>query len=100
MQYYAGLFGQQQHLHKRVRKIIVRETVTVDNAQRQILCRSFTFDDVKQALFDIDETKAPGPDGYTSGFFKKLWNCIVENFFFTAAILDFLQSGKLFFLSI
>ncbi|KAL2235610.1 UNVERIFIED_CONTAM: hypothetical protein Sindi_1293200 [Sesamum indicum] len=29
--------------------------------------------DVKQAVFDIDQDKAPGPDGYSSGFFKAAW---------------------------
>ncbi|KAL0439838.1 UNVERIFIED_CONTAM: hypothetical protein Slati_2466800 [Sesamum latifolium] len=32
-----------------------------------------TTDEIKQAVFDIDETKAPGPDGYSSGFFKAAW---------------------------
>ena len=35
-------------------------------------CKNFTEDDVKKSLFDIDETKAPGPDGYTNGFSRKL----------------------------
>ncbi|KAL0444904.1 UNVERIFIED_CONTAM: LINE-1 reverse transcriptase [Sesamum latifolium] len=32
-----------------------------------------TADEIKQAVFDIDKTKAPGPDGYSSGFFKAAW---------------------------
>ncbi|KAL2237308.1 UNVERIFIED_CONTAM: hypothetical protein Sindi_0922500 [Sesamum indicum] len=31
----------------------------------------FSPDDVKQAVFDIAEDKAPGPDGYSSGFFNR-----------------------------
>ncbi|GKE90349.1 hypothetical protein Tco_1567824, partial [Tanacetum coccineum] len=27
-------------------------------------------DEVKEGLFDIDDDKAPGPDGFTSKFFK------------------------------
>ena len=30
----------------------------------------FTPSDVKEAVFDIAEDKAPGPDGYSLGFFK------------------------------
>ncbi|KAL2246405.1 UNVERIFIED_CONTAM: Transposon TX1 uncharacterized protein [Sesamum indicum] len=33
----------------------------------------FTPEDVKNAVFDIPEDKAPGPDGYSSGFFKAAW---------------------------
>ncbi|KAK4384323.1 hypothetical protein Sango_3072300 [Sesamum angolense] len=29
-----------------------------------------TVDDVKTAMFDIEEDKAPGPDGFSSGFYK------------------------------
>lgn len=39
--------------------------------QHVILCAPFNSDDVKQALFDIDDTKVVGPKGYSSVFFKK-----------------------------
>ena len=31
---------------------------------------------MKEAIFDIDENKAAGPDGYSSGFFEKAWDYI------------------------
>ncbi|KAL0285028.1 UNVERIFIED_CONTAM: hypothetical protein Sangu_2797300 [Sesamum angustifolium] len=36
----------------------------------QFFNSSITKDDVKTAVFDIEEDRAPGPDGYSSGFFK------------------------------
>ncbi|KAL0283738.1 UNVERIFIED_CONTAM: Retrovirus-related Pol polyprotein from type-2 retrotransposable element R2DM, partial [Sesamum radiatum] len=48
-------------------------------------------DEVKQALFDIDESKAPGPDGYSAGFFKAAWPVIGGEV--TQAIRDFFQTG-------
>ncbi|KAL0292827.1 UNVERIFIED_CONTAM: Retrovirus-related Pol polyprotein from type-2 retrotransposable element R2DM [Sesamum radiatum] len=50
-------------------------------------------DEVKQALFDIDESKAPGPDGYSAGFFKAAWPVIGGEV--TQAIRDFFQTGRL-----
>ncbi|KAL0287518.1 UNVERIFIED_CONTAM: hypothetical protein Sradi_7123500 [Sesamum radiatum] len=35
-------------------------------------------DEVKLAVFDIDECKAPGPDGFSAGFFKAAWSVIGE----------------------
>ncbi|XP_071687068.1 uncharacterized protein [Rutidosis leptorrhynchoides] len=35
-----------------------------------------TDEEVKSALFDIDDNKASGPDGYSSLFFKKAWNIV------------------------
>ncbi|KAL0439833.1 UNVERIFIED_CONTAM: hypothetical protein Slati_2466300 [Sesamum latifolium] len=59
---------------------------------RQLL-RHVTADEVKQVVFDIDETKAPGPDGYSSGFFKATWPIMGREV--TQAILDFFATGKL-----
>ncbi|XP_011078523.1 uncharacterized protein LOC105162228 [Sesamum indicum] len=46
---------------------IVEEDETVQ------LIKPFTAEDVKRAMFNIAEDKAPGPDGYSSGFFKATW---------------------------
>ncbi|KAL0294743.1 UNVERIFIED_CONTAM: hypothetical protein Sangu_3212200 [Sesamum angustifolium] len=37
-----------------------------------------TLEEVKDAFFDIAEDKAPGPDGYSSGFYKAAWPVIGE----------------------
>ncbi|KAL2223531.1 UNVERIFIED_CONTAM: hypothetical protein Sindi_3085900, partial [Sesamum indicum] len=42
----------------------------LSNEEAGQLILAFTPDDVKQAVFDIAEDKAPGPNGYSSGFFK------------------------------
>ncbi|KAL0307418.1 UNVERIFIED_CONTAM: hypothetical protein Sangu_3031200 [Sesamum angustifolium] len=48
-----------------------RHILTDDEAQAVI--RPITIDEVKTAFFDIEEDKAPGPDGFSSGFFKAAW---------------------------
>ncbi|XP_011102055.1 uncharacterized protein LOC105180102 [Sesamum indicum] len=48
-----------------------RHLVTEDETNS--LLSPFTPSDVKEAVFDIAEDKAPGPDGYSSGFFKAAW---------------------------
>ncbi|KAL2224003.1 UNVERIFIED_CONTAM: hypothetical protein Sindi_3039700 [Sesamum indicum] len=45
----------------------------LSNEESTALLLPFTPADVKQAVFDIAEDKAPGPDGYSSGFFKAKW---------------------------
>ncbi|KAL2237506.1 UNVERIFIED_CONTAM: hypothetical protein Sindi_0942300 [Sesamum indicum] len=49
--------------------------------------------DVKQAVFDIAEDKAPGPDGYSSGFFKAAWPIVGQEV--TSAMLDFFNTNRL-----
>jgi len=39
------------------------------------LIKILSLEEVKQALFSIDLTKTPGPDGYGTGFFQKVLEC-------------------------
>ncbi|KAK4384230.1 putative ribonuclease H protein [Sesamum angolense] len=46
--------------------------------ESQALVQSVTREEIKDAFFDIAEDKAPGPDGYSSGFYKAAWPVIGE----------------------
>ena len=39
--------------------------------------RPFTVEEVKQAIWDCDSFKSPGPDGTIFGFIKQLWSKLV-----------------------
>ncbi|GKD24679.1 hypothetical protein Tco_1230893, partial [Tanacetum coccineum] len=55
--------------------------------------REINDEEIKITLFDIDDDKAPGPDGYTSKFYKKAWDVVKCEF--CAAIKEFFLTGKL-----
>ncbi|KAL2251988.1 UNVERIFIED_CONTAM: Retrovirus-related Pol polyprotein from type-1 retrotransposable element R2 [Sesamum indicum] len=63
------------------------------NEEASHLFLPFSPEDVKQAIFDIAEDKAPGPDGFSSGFFKAAWAVVGTEV--TRAVLDFFTTGKL-----
>ncbi|KAL2253034.1 UNVERIFIED_CONTAM: hypothetical protein Sindi_0098100 [Sesamum indicum] len=65
----------------------------LSNEESTALLLPFTPADVKQAVFDIDEDKAPGPDGYSLGFFKAAWPIVGQET--TSAVLDFFSTGRL-----
>ncbi|KAL2252839.1 UNVERIFIED_CONTAM: hypothetical protein Sindi_0078600 [Sesamum indicum] len=65
----------------------------LSNEESTALLLPFTPADVKQAVFDIDEDKAPGPDRYSSGFFKAAWPIVGQEV--TSAVLDFFSTGRL-----
>ncbi|KAL2224348.1 UNVERIFIED_CONTAM: hypothetical protein Sindi_3088400 [Sesamum indicum] len=52
-----------------------------------------TLADVKQAVFDITEDKTPGPDGYSSSFFKAAWPIVGQEV--TKAVMNFFNAGRL-----
>nr|GEZ65719.1 hypothetical protein [Tanacetum cinerariifolium]GFA85833.1 hypothetical protein [Tanacetum cinerariifolium] len=44
---------------------------TISNEDAEIMVRSVSYEEVKAALYDICDNKAPRTDGYTAKFYKK-----------------------------
>ncbi|GKA65309.1 RNA-directed DNA polymerase, eukaryota, reverse transcriptase zinc-binding domain protein [Tanacetum coccineum] len=65
----------------------------IDVVSALYMVRDVSNDEIKAALFDIDDNKAPRPDGFTSRFFKASWEIIRKDFCF--AIKEFFISGKM-----
>lgn len=80
-------------LKKKVSKVILKKGQLLDDVLQQLLCESFTEDDVKNALLDIDDNKSPGPNGHIRMLFKKAWPCIGGDV--SIVILNFFESKKL-----
>ncbi|KAL0439842.1 UNVERIFIED_CONTAM: hypothetical protein Slati_2467200 [Sesamum latifolium] len=57
------------------------------------MMRPVTREEIKMAVLDIEEDKAPGPDGFSSSFYKAAWTAIGDEV--TLAVQDFFASGKL-----
>ncbi|KAL0297497.1 UNVERIFIED_CONTAM: hypothetical protein Sradi_6801800 [Sesamum radiatum] len=57
------------------------------------LCRAVTPAEVKTAVFQISDNKAPDPDGYTLCFFKKAWNIMGD--LVCRSVMDFFRSGRM-----
>ncbi|KAL0293137.1 UNVERIFIED_CONTAM: hypothetical protein Sangu_3244700 [Sesamum angustifolium] len=52
-----------------------------------------TLSEVKEAFFDIDVESAPGPDGFTSAFYRAAWPIVGQSMF--EAVGEFFRTGKL-----
>ncbi|GKB49924.1 RNA-directed DNA polymerase, eukaryota, reverse transcriptase zinc-binding domain protein [Tanacetum coccineum] len=57
------------------------------------MCRDVSVVEVKNAMFDIEDSKAPGPDGYTARFYKSAWSVISKDI--CKVVQDFFVNGKL-----
>ncbi|XP_022849889.1 uncharacterized protein LOC111371978 [Olea europaea var. sylvestris] len=57
------------------------------------LTRDVSEQEIKDALFSIGDDKSPGPDGYTSCFFKEAWDIVGNDFM--EAIYEFFASRSL-----
>ncbi|GKG49793.1 hypothetical protein Tco_0518567, partial [Tanacetum coccineum] len=61
------------------------------------LVRPFSDDEIKCALFSMDDDKAPGQDGFSAKFFKSSWSIVGPEF--TKAIHEFTKAIHDFFLN-
>ncbi|KAL0439710.1 UNVERIFIED_CONTAM: hypothetical protein Slati_2454000 [Sesamum latifolium] len=92
--FYQTLLGGSQ----RVRQIDLRylrpwARHILSEEEARLLLQPVSTEEIKQAVFDIDETKASGPDDYSSGFFKAAWPIVGREV--TRAIMDFFVTGRL-----
>ena len=58
-----------------------------------ILNSRITHEEIKKSMFSIDDAKAPGPDGFSSLFFKRAWSIVGSEV--CDAVTDFFSSGCL-----
>ncbi|XP_022024451.1 uncharacterized protein LOC110924768 [Helianthus annuus] len=65
----------------------------LSNEKAEFMVRQVTDDEIKKAIFSIAGNKAPGPDGYTSVFFKRAWNEVGNDV--CCAVKEFFHNGKL-----
>ncbi|KAL0455421.1 UNVERIFIED_CONTAM: hypothetical protein Slati_0881300 [Sesamum latifolium] len=90
---FIGLLGGERHWRSvdlsQYRQWMPR-TLNMDEGLRMV--RPVMREKVKAAFFDIAEDKSPGPDGYSSAFFKAAWPVVGEEV--TTAILDFFLNAR------
>ncbi|XP_058725646.1 uncharacterized protein LOC131596933 [Vicia villosa] len=64
----------------------------LSKTQKEWCAKPFSPEEVKIALFQMNPSKAPGPDGLNTCFFQKYWNIVGKDV--VSAALDILNNGK------
>lgn len=93
IQFYSKLLGTAAEEIVPVEMNILQKGKMLTEQHKAALCDTITEEKIHNAVLSIAQDKAPGPDGYGSGFFRASWNTIREEV--TAAVQDFFRSGKL-----
>ncbi|GKB74635.1 hypothetical protein Tco_0936047 [Tanacetum coccineum] len=68
-------------------------THNLNSDKALFMVRQVTNEEIKDAIFNIGNDKAPGPDGFTSIFFKKAWDIVGNDV--CNAVKDFLSNGQI-----
>ena len=90
-QFYTELFTAQELLETDTILNCVPRKVTPQ--MNEELMKPFAAEEVHSALFMMGPNKAPGPDGFTAGFFQYHWHLLGPSI--TRAVLNFLNGGEL-----
>ena len=88
--HFASHFRKSHMLRPRVENLRFRQ---LSMAEVGSLIRPFTVEEVKQAVWDCDSYKSPGPDGINFGFIKQFWTTLKEDFM--CFITEFHRNGRL-----
>ncbi|GKA30765.1 RNA-directed DNA polymerase, eukaryota, reverse transcriptase zinc-binding domain protein [Tanacetum coccineum] len=70
------------------------ERFEVSNKDAEAMVKRVSDVEVKAALFDICDNKAPGPDGYSAKFYKKAWTIVGRDV--CNVVKEFFKNGKIF----
>jgi len=92
LRFYMNLLGSPAECSPSVPGII-HSGGCLSDEQAAALTSLVTSEEIKEALFSIGDDKSPGPDGYSSAFFKKSWSIVGPEF--CDAVKEFFVSGRL-----
>ncbi|XP_074291494.1 uncharacterized protein LOC141618299 [Silene latifolia] len=88
LDYYKSLLGSSMPT-KHVHVPTIRKGKLLTKEHHSLLLAVVTDIEIKECLFDIGSSKSPGPDGFSSQFFKDSWETVWGDV--TAAIKDFFR---------
>jgi gas vesicle protein len=87
--YFYNLFSSSAG--QNIEEILQVVPTKVNSGMNEILCAEYTKEEIKDALDNIGDLKAPGPDGMPSIFYKRFWNIVGEKV--TQEALNVLKGG-------
>nr|XP_043615904.1 uncharacterized protein LOC122587803 [Erigeron canadensis] len=91
VQHYEKFLGIQGDVSLQPAPDLFTKVLNRNTALKMI--REVSDTEIKDAMFSIFDIKAPGPDGFSSAFFKKAWSIVGKEV--SLAIHDFFKKGKL-----
>ena len=74
--YYKGLFGPPDDSTLQFDENRTEDIPQVSLLENDALTQPFSEKEIKEAIFQMEHNKAPGPDGFPAEFYQVFWNVI------------------------
>jgi hypothetical protein len=74
--YYKGLFGSSESNQFTLDETHIEDMPQVSDLENEILSDAFSENEIKEAIFQMEHNKAPGPDGFPAEFYQHFWDII------------------------
>jgi hypothetical protein len=87
--FYSNLFSSQNP--RGIDECLSYLDHRVSNDMNQFLLKPFTGEEVRNAMFQMNPLKSPGPDGFSAGFYQQSWGVVGEEV--TKAVLEVLNGS-------
>ena len=75
-QFYKNLFGTPDTSEITLMEDQISDIPQVSPEENNVLISEFTESEVRDAVFQMEHNKAPGPDGFPVEFYQVFWNVI------------------------
>jgi hypothetical protein len=77
--YYKDLFGAPKKSSFSLNETMVKDIVQASQEKNDRIVRPFTYDEVREAIFQMEHNKAPEPDGFLVEFYQACWEIIKDD---------------------
>jgi len=92
--YFQSVLGVKQ-MPGGLNEEVVESTINLklSSTQQHVLAQDVKREEIKHAMFSFKNNKAPGPDGFNVGFFKRMWHIVGEDVI--NAVSSFFQTRRM-----
>jgi hypothetical protein len=87
MNFNKNLFGFLEQTEITLMEDQIHDIPQVSNEENEILIADFTKNEVREAVFQMEHNKSPGPDDFPAEFYQVFWRVIKDDLM--AMFLDF-----------
>ena len=79
MDYYHGLFGPCDFSPLAMDESRREDIPQVTDDEKEKLIANFSYNEIREAIFQMEHNKAPGPDGFPAEFYQAFWDLIKDD---------------------